>query len=598
MELVDRLKLTFGLQPSFFRGMDVSHYEPYIEWEKVRDGGIGYSFMKASQGVVSDPVFTRLWQEAKGIMPRGAYHFYDSVYSQGSPHEQLDRFLQQLGPDLGELPLVLDIEGIYATMGTHPGWQNWLLFLNLLRDQVWPHEIMIYTSPYFWRDNVPADALPNFAEYPLWIANYGVTAPRIPAPWGNFDQSDDWTFWQYSDEEYIDGIFNENGQPTQVDVNYFNGSKTDFYVRFDLDIIDPGIDDDIVDYWFKDKVKHTYFYRENPRPYYAHKVEFAFSDLEKVNTNGLHFLGTAKYYHDSRGEMFGRPPDIVINGDHGSPGLPYGFVVTDGDRQKIVTTEDCLQWGENQEILGVAYELMPGVYNCVGCSDILLQNGAPPPPPDTTDDVSVDPRTCIFWNDTGYILLSVEGRNNGTLGLTRKECSDLGLGLGAMWGVNLDGGDSCSLVFDDNGEAVVINNPPEGVLKSVVQHVGWWIKRTGEDPIDPPTGDGMYEYTLPFDVGERSYTQADPGHEAPSMYSTKIAQVKAGTYQTDRPIFQSDGMDWVDFGNGHGAIPLSWQGVTYVTNFHEVGVEPPPTGPAFSFKVEGFEEVSGNLEPE
>jgi len=569
-ELFNRLKLTFGLQPSYFKGMDVSHWEPDIDWELARNDGIGYAFIKTSQGIVADLLFQIFWSEAKGIVPRGAFHLYDGRYN--SPQAQVDVFLSQLGDDLGELPLVLDVEDGYADVGPYGGWANWKLFLEELKTRV-DHEIMIYTAPYFWRDNVPAGELEYFKQYPLWIANYGVSAPRVPASWGNFDQSSGWLFWQYSDAEYINGI-TDHGQATMVDVNYFNGSKADFYIRFGLDLVGPGITEDIVDYppQFENKVKHSYIFRRYPRPYYAHVVEFVFEDVAKVHTNGLSFSGTAKYFHDSR-QALGRPPDIVINGDHGSPGLPYGFVVTDGEKQKITTVEDCLQWDKDSKILGVAYELLPGVYNCVGCSDILLQNAAPPPPPDTTDDVSVDPRTCIFWNATGYILLSVEGRNNGTLGLTRKEAADVGLSLGATWGVNLDGGDSCSLVFDDGyGDALVINNPPEGVLKQVVQHVGFWIKRSGDDN---DMADELYEYDVVNPVGLRSYTKADVGHTAPSMFSNSIQQIQPGTYRTSKDKFSNDGVDWADY-KGLGAIPMSWNGVVYIESFHEVGVDPPP----------------------
>ena len=58
-----------------------------------------------------------------------------------------------------------------------------------------------------------------FSNYPLWIANYGVEAPAVPANnWGGKS----WTFWQYSDDGVVPGV---NGGAPPVDVNRYRGSR-------------------------------------------------------------------------------------------------------------------------------------------------------------------------------------------------------------------------------------------------------------------------------------------------------------------------------------------------------------------------------------
>jgi GH25 family lysozyme M1 (1,4-beta-N-acetylmuramidase) len=50
----------------------------------------------------------------------------------------------------------------------------------------------------------------------LWIANYGVSSPSIPAPWA----SSGYAFWQYSSTGSVPGITGN------CDLDTFNGSMT------------------------------------------------------------------------------------------------------------------------------------------------------------------------------------------------------------------------------------------------------------------------------------------------------------------------------------------------------------------------------------
>ena len=47
----------------------------------------------------------------------------------------------------------------------------------------------VYTYPYFWERLGGTTA---FRNYPLWIANYGVSEPMLPGGWRRY-----W-IWQYS----------------------------------------------------------------------------------------------------------------------------------------------------------------------------------------------------------------------------------------------------------------------------------------------------------------------------------------------------------------------------------------------------------------
>src|SRR5690606_23553056 len=71
---------------------------------------------------------------------------------------------------------------------------------------------IIYTGKYFWQDQVGGADL---TEHPLWIAQWGVTCPDIPAPWG------DWAFHQTSATGRVSGISGD------VDLDVFNGTVDD-----------------------------------------------------------------------------------------------------------------------------------------------------------------------------------------------------------------------------------------------------------------------------------------------------------------------------------------------------------------------------------
>ena len=70
---------------------------------------------------------------------------------------------------------------------------------------------IIYTGPYFWRDQVLA---PSYgADYPLWIAHFTNACPLTPEPWSQ------WAFHQFTGEGLVNGIVGP------VDRSVFNGSE-------------------------------------------------------------------------------------------------------------------------------------------------------------------------------------------------------------------------------------------------------------------------------------------------------------------------------------------------------------------------------------
>jgi lysozyme len=202
------------------RGIDVAHWEPIVNWLEVKGAGYEFAFIKASQGSVPDHKFVEHWNNARGIMQRGPYHFYDPRYPGITPEVQAEKFWDMIYQDPGELTPVVDIE--MFTAGPYHGAEYWYRYISRLHSLsgMWP---IIYTGYYYWNDNVrinPVDDLDWFARCPLWIAAYG-NAPMIPKPWT------DWTYWQYSESGTVKGVYDELGRLTECDLDYSKETTTE-----------------------------------------------------------------------------------------------------------------------------------------------------------------------------------------------------------------------------------------------------------------------------------------------------------------------------------------------------------------------------------
>lgn len=189
-------------------GIDVSRYQGDIDWPQVASSGVVYAYVQISRSVTDlDPKFGVNWAGAKaaGIL-RGAYQRFH-------PDEDVTRqamiFLDTLGPyQAGDLPPMLDVEDADGKTPAEiaAAVQAWM---DIVEPAVGVKPL-IYTGYYFWRDSVGGA---DFADHPLWIANYGSACPLVPATWTT------WTFHQYSSTAQIPGI-----TANTVDVNKFNGT--------------------------------------------------------------------------------------------------------------------------------------------------------------------------------------------------------------------------------------------------------------------------------------------------------------------------------------------------------------------------------------
>jgi len=197
---------------SVVQGIDVSEFQGSINWTAVKNAGIKFAFIRVSDGTYQDPNFASNWAGAKaaGIL-RGAYQFFRAS---DNPITIADQFLAKMGTlGDGDLPPTLDVEVTdgqsAATIRTNM--EAWLAHV----EQKTGRTPFIYVSPGFW----PNLGSPNESHYRLWVANWGVSCPSLPA--GGWST---WQMWQKADNGSVAGISGA------VDTDEFNGSLAQLQV--------------------------------------------------------------------------------------------------------------------------------------------------------------------------------------------------------------------------------------------------------------------------------------------------------------------------------------------------------------------------------
>ncbi|MEH1945253.1 MAG: GH25 family lysozyme [Nostoc sp.] len=213
-------------QKPLILGIDVASIdvnESSINWQAVKKGNISFAFIKATEGGdwPSNPPdnkwFENNWPKMKqaGLI-RGAYHFFQPLTN---VEAQVQNFLKKVKLELSDLPPALDVEDYPPQVAERWGQINLNERINRITQwlQTVEKEIgrrpTIYTNPNFWKNFM--NETEEFTDYSLWLANYDVVKPTIPANnWGGKG----YTIWQNTQRGAVNGISGD------VDQNRFNGS--------------------------------------------------------------------------------------------------------------------------------------------------------------------------------------------------------------------------------------------------------------------------------------------------------------------------------------------------------------------------------------
>lgn len=178
-------------------GVDVSSYQPVVDWQAVKHAGIAKAYCKATEGTTyADPTYYGHMNGARNawVQP-GAYHFWRP---NDDPALQAAWFLRNAGWNADWLTPCLDVEVIAPGIDVAQQVDAIAVWMNAIQ-QVTGRPCVLYTNPSTWQGlGNPT----NFLQHPLWIADYGVDAP--PATVGGWGS--DWAGWQYTSNGEVAGI--------------------------------------------------------------------------------------------------------------------------------------------------------------------------------------------------------------------------------------------------------------------------------------------------------------------------------------------------------------------------------------------------------
>ncbi len=192
---------------NFKKGIDVSHHQGAIDWDKVSkvvipNEPIRFVYIKTTEGAtISDLKAETNAKEAKRVgLPFGYYHFAFPENKEGDAVTEAKYFIAALRklpkPTLAKA-YVLDLEKNKDAL-KKADYLQWILAFIAEFETYSTEPLIIYGGPSFLNDNLPSTH--TLGNYPLWLAHYQTQKPTLPVGWT------EWLMWQWSEKGSVNGI--------------------------------------------------------------------------------------------------------------------------------------------------------------------------------------------------------------------------------------------------------------------------------------------------------------------------------------------------------------------------------------------------------
>lgn len=188
------------------KGIDVSHWQGVINWNKVVKDGVKFVFIKATEGTRYSKLSYFNENAPKALaagLKVGAYH-YAKFATVAEAKAEAAYFIDSISSIGLNYPAVLDLEENKKKANKKTLTDAAIAFLEAI--EVAGHTAMLYTGKYFLDNTLDESRLKKYA---LWIARYNSTLGRSA------------DIWQHSDSGEVSGI------STKVDLNVAYRDFTD-----------------------------------------------------------------------------------------------------------------------------------------------------------------------------------------------------------------------------------------------------------------------------------------------------------------------------------------------------------------------------------
>lgn len=189
-------------------GIDVSHHNGKVDFHQVRQAGVKFVYLKATEGTShDDPTFVPNCRGAReaGLLV-GAYHYFRKHLS---GKEQARHFLQVVQNQSLQLPLVVDVEEWYPDDDARLNAELDRLEAMLTQLEQSGHRVMLYANRHDWNHYLRY----RFGNRELWLSSFF-------SPWVNAGIPH--KLQQYTFYGSVQGISGD------VDLNIFVGSQAEW----------------------------------------------------------------------------------------------------------------------------------------------------------------------------------------------------------------------------------------------------------------------------------------------------------------------------------------------------------------------------------
>lgn len=191
---ISELRPFFHHTVSQHQGIDVSHYQGHINWERVAyDKDIKFVYVKATEGAgyVDDLYLRNLYGAKRVGIPVGVYHFFSSTVS---PLVQLENFRTNVDPRQQDLIPIVDVEKCSRRVSI-PQFQGRLRAFLEGVERMFGVKPIIYTGINFYAKYLEG----RFKGYRFMVARYADEFPGL-------SEEVPILLWQYTSSSHVDGI--------------------------------------------------------------------------------------------------------------------------------------------------------------------------------------------------------------------------------------------------------------------------------------------------------------------------------------------------------------------------------------------------------
>jgi GH25 family lysozyme M1 (1,4-beta-N-acetylmuramidase) len=444
--------------------------------------------------------------------------------------ETLTELLKQYPVDFGPF---IDFEWTtYGGQPANPGASDlygMLEYFNELND-FFPG---IYTAKGYWDQY--GNSEPYWKDKILWVANYGVSSPSIPAPW------DTWTLWQYTPSGPAQDYGVDPDFQTAIDLNRFNGTREE-YLAFINAEDDPEPPDDETIPLFEGAVLHKIRrFRAN-----CFLLVLDLTNLETIVTPPDDGDKTVPRTVSEFAEQF--KARLAVNGDgfnyvgemvkvislNASSGRKYG---------QQLENRPVINFSKVNDISFIWKNLdTADLWNAVAGDRFILENGEYNS--NITDPASA-PRTSAGKTSAGkLVLLVADGRQPGvTEGLTFPQVASVLREFDVQTAISLDGGGSSTMYADNKVQNVPVDDGVPGRERPVANHLGFRIK--GENPMPP---DAKYACEVINYFNKKLSVRKDHSVTSQSLYTlspgAKFSGYEIYVEEPGRRVWMSTGDGW------------------------------------------------------